>query len=271
MGAESPATKFSVRGRDRGVHVMNRHWRSLDVGVPRFATTVLSEKIRDIMSAMRFTLLAALQLLGFLEVSALADSRTLLENDKVRVVQAVDQPHSPSAPHQHKVNRVMIYLQPGGQRITPEGGPPTSLKWSSGEVRWSPASGTHVSEIVTNAPVTMIEVEIKKAGDPTKTITTAMDPPKIDPQDYRVEFENSQVRVVRVRMPPKRTVPLHEHQLDRVVVYLTDQNTRITAADGKAETAQHKAGEASWGGPAKHREENLNSTAFEAVVVELKN
>ena len=223
---------------------------------------------------MRFSTFRALQLLALLTLAgspAAADSRTLLENDKVRVVQAVDQPHSPSAPHQHKFNRVMIYLQPGGQRITPQGGAPAALKWRAGEVRWSPAGGTHVSELVSTAPVTMIEVEIKKEGDPAKRVTTALDPPKIDPQDYRVEFENSQVRVLRVHLAPKRAVPLHEHQLDRVVVYLTDQNTRVTTPDGQVDTVQHKAGEASWGGPAKHREENLNDSPFEAVVVELKN
>jgi hypothetical protein len=41
--------------------------------------------------------------------------------------------------------------------------------------------------------------------------------------------------------------------------------------DGKAETVQHKAGEVSWGTPTKHMEENLSDSAFEVVVVELKN
>jgi hypothetical protein len=58
--------------------------------------------------------------------------------------------------------------------------------------------------------------------------------------------------------------------LNRVVVYLTDQNTKITSADGKVESAQHKAGEVSWGGPAKHMEENVSDRPFEAIVVEFK-
>jgi quercetin dioxygenase-like cupin family protein len=200
-----------------------------------------------------------------------AQSRTLLENDKVRVIQAIDQPHTPTPPHAHRVNRVMIYLQAGEQRITPQGASPTVQKWKAGEVKWSPAGGTHVAEVVSSAPVTIVEVEVKKEGDPARKITTALDPPRIDPQDYRVEFENPQVRVVRVRMPGKRAVPLHEHQLDRVVVYLTDQNTRVTTPDGKVENVQHRAGEASWGGATKHREDNLSDSPFEAVVVELKN
>jgi hypothetical protein len=102
-------------------------------------------------------------------------------------------------------------------------------------------------------------------------VDTALDPVKVDPRDYKVEFENSQVRVVRVKIGAHQKVPLHEHVLNRVVVYLTDQNGSMTAPDGKTEIAQHKAGEMSWGGPAKHREENLRDGPFEAVVVEFKN
>ncbi len=222
---------------------------------------------------MRFSetrLLGPAAVVAFVVLPAAGASRTILENDKVRVLEAVDQPHSPSAPHKHDYNRVMIYLQPGTERITPEGGAPVMLQWRAGEVKWSPASGTHVSEVTSGAPVTMIEVELKNAAGPAKSVTTALDPVKVDPSDYRVEFENQQVRVVRVRMAAKHAVPLHEHQLDRVVVYLTDQDTKITTPDGKSETVQHKAGEASWGGATEHREENVNSSPFEAVVVELK-
>jgi len=113
-------------------------------------------------------------------------------------------------------------------------------------------------------------VEVKKPGDPAKTPTSPLDPVKVASGNYHVEFENSQVRVVRVHMGPHQSVPLHQHMLNRVVVYLTDQNTRITPTDGNVENARHKAGEASWGGPTKHREENLKDTPFEAVVVELK-
>jgi len=114
-------------------------------------------------------------------------------------------------------------------------------------------------------------VEIKTPGDPAKTINTPLDPVKVDKQDYKVEFENSQVRVVRVKLGAHRKVPEHEHQLNRVVVYLTDQNGSMTGSDGQTTTSQHKAGEVSWAGPAKHREENLMDKPFEAIVVELKN
>ena len=197
--------------------------------------------------------------------------QTPIENDQVRVLKVTDQPHKKSQPHEHKLNRVMIYLQPGRQEITSQDGKKVALTWKAGEVKWSPASGTHVSEITSDVPVAMVEVEIKKEGDPGKAANSPLDPLKADPQDYKLEFENSQVRVVRVKLGPRHKVPLHEHVLNRVVVYLTDQNHSMKTPDGKTETAQHKAGDVSWGGPAKHSEENLRDGTFEVVVVELKN
>ena len=195
---------------------------------------------------------------------------TPIDNDQVRVLQVTDQPHAKTQPHEHKLNRVMIYLTPGQQAITPQNGKKVDLKYKAGEVKWSPASGTHVSEVTSDAPVRIVEVEVKKDGDQAKAVNTPLDPLKVDPKDYKLEFENAQVRVIRVKMAPHRKVPLHEHQLNRVVVYLTDQNGSMTA-DGKTDTAQHKAGDASWGAPTKHSEENLLNGTFEAVVVELKN
>ena len=138
-------------------------------------------------------------------------------------------------------------------------------------MKWSPASGMHVSEITSDQPVTMIEVELKKPGGPAAPVNSALDPVKVDPREYHVEFENSQVRVLRVKIGAHQKVPLHEHSLNRVVVYLTDQDATMTTPDGKTETAQHKAGDVSAAGKTRHREENLRDGPFEAVVVELKN
>ena len=194
-----------------------------------------------------------------------------IENDQVRVVKVVDQPHSKGQPHEHKMNRVMVYLTAGRQEITPQGGKTTVLEFKAGDVKWSPATGMHVSEIVSDQPVTIVELELKKPAGPAGKMNAALDPVNVDPRDYKVEFENSQVRVVRVKIGAHQKVPLHEHMLNRVVCYLTDQNGAMTTPDGKTETAQHQAGEVSWGGPTKHREENLRDGPFEAVVVEFKN
>ena len=198
------------------------------------------------------------------------DSPPLIDNEQVRVIKAVDRPHDKSAPHDHKLNRVMVYLTAGRQEVTPQHGQKAVLEYKAGDVKWSPATGMHVSEVTSNATVTIIEVEIKKPGDPRKMPSATLDPLKVDPKDYHMEFENSQVRVFRVHFTPHGEIPLHEHLLNRVVVYLTDQHGSQTTLDGKTMVAQHKAGDVNWAGPAKHTEKNLSDKPIDTVIVELK-
>ena len=199
-----------------------------------------------------------------------AETTTPLDNDQVKVLKVTQDPHVKTRLHQHTINRVMIYLQAGRQTFEPQGGTKVMMDWKPGEAKWSPAGGMHTAEITSDKPVTIVEVELKKPGSSAKAPSSPLDPVKLDPKSYKVELENDQVRVLRVKIGPHKTVPLHEHMLNRVVVYITDQNFRVTTPDGKAEAVQHKAGDVSWGGPTKHKEENLSDKPFEVVVVELK-
>jgi len=195
-----------------------------------------------------------------------AQTKPMLENDQVRVIHALEKPHVKGRPHKHDVNRVMIYFQTGTQEFEVEGKKST-MNYKAGEALWSPKAGIHIPELLTDEPVNIVEVEIKQPGA-GKKITTKLDPLKVDPKHYKLEFQNDQVRVFRVKFGPHESAPLHEHQMNRVVVYLTDQNVKTTT-DGKVEVVTHKRGEASWGEAVKHKEVNQNDTPFEVVVVEL--
>jgi quercetin dioxygenase-like cupin family protein len=195
---------------------------------------------------------------------------TPIDNDQVKVLNVVVQPHEKTRLHQHKVNRVMIYLQAGRQDFDYQDGKKSVLNFKAGEMKWSPAGGMHIAEITSNTPVNIIEVELKKPAAGASASTSALDPVKVDKKHYKVELENDQVRVLRVKIGPHQSTPLHEHSFNRVVAYITDQDFRVTT-DGKAEMVKHKAGEVSWGTPTKHKEENLSDKPFEVVVVELKN
>jgi hypothetical protein len=100
---------------------------------------------------------------------------------------------------------------------------------------------------------------------------TALDPLRVDPKDFKLEFENSQVRVIRVKIGLRQSVPMHEYVLNRVVFYFTDQNVRETSPEGKVTVTRHKAGDYIWDGPSKYTVDNLNDQPLEALVVELKN
>lgn len=233
---------------------------------------------------LHMRLALSLCLLGAARLSA-QNTQASFENDQV-IIDAphpgVDVPGSTHKMHDHKLNRVMVYLHPGGEVLHYVDGHTVDLKWQANDVKWSPASGYHYSVIppeldprVWKTPAFTgpmgVDIGIKKPGDPGKAAINPLDALKVDPEDYKLEFENAQVRVIRVRMAPRRMVPMHEHVLRRVVVYFTDLNERQTSPDGKIVIARQKAGEFSWGGPVKHKAENLKDTPFEAVVVELKN
>jgi len=218
-------------------------------------------------------MMSLMRMIPFLLAAAAAfsaETTTPIDNDQVKVLKVTQDPHTKTRLHQHKINRVMIYLQAGRQTIEQEDGKKVMLAWKPGEAKWSPAGGMHAAEITSDKPVTIVEVELKKPGGSAKAPASPLDPVKLDPKSYKVELENDQVRVLRVKIGAHMAVPLHEHMLNRVVVYIADQNFRVTTPDGKAETVQHKAGEVSWGEPTKHKEENLSDQAFEALVVELK-
>ncbi len=97
----------------------------------------------------------------------------------------------------------------------------------------------------------------------------AQDPVKVDPKHYTVEFENAQVRVLRIRYGPHEKSVMHWHPAG-VVILLTDMNTKFHLANGKTEDRSGKAGETRPALAEKHLPENLSDQPFEAILVELK-
>lgn len=197
-------------------------------------------------------------------------SATLFENDQVKVVRALEKPHVKGKFHEHTQNRVMIYLQSGRQRFEyQDGRQPAVFDWKAGEVQWSPADGMHSPEVVSNDPFNIIEILLKAPGT-GKSAASNLDPLKLDPKHYKLEFENAQVRVLRARIEGHGVTPMHQHSLNRVTVFLTDQDFRVTDSKGKVSVVKHKAGDVVWGTPTTHSEENLSDHPFEVVAVELK-
>jgi len=43
-------------------------------------------------------------------------------------------------------------------------------------------------------PIQLIDIGIKTPGNPAKVAIAALDPLQVDPKDYKLEFENRQVR-----------------------------------------------------------------------------
>jgi hypothetical protein len=55
-----------------------------------------------------------------------------------------------------------------------------------------------------------------------------------------------------------------------VVVFVTDAHLLVIDDAGKPSELRAKAGDITWAGASRHREENLADAPFEVVVVEVK-
>ena len=181
-----------------------------------------------------------------------------VDDPRVRVIVATEQPHKPSAMHEHGMNRVMIYLGDGAMKYTTKDGNVTIVKFKKGDVKWNPAEGPHTSENISDQPFQMVEIELKNKPKSPPTVISDIDPLKVDPQHYTLEFDNQQTRVMRVRFGPKEKGKEHTHTFSNVVVYMNDQ------ARGKTGDARLDEG------PRTHSEENPLDHAVERISIDLK-
>jgi oxalate decarboxylase/phosphoglucose isomerase-like protein (cupin superfamily) len=200
-----------------------------------------------------------------------ADDRVKIENDAVRVLNVVDEPHHPSPLHRHELNRVMIYLTSGDLTVRYQDGHVDEQHWKAGQVVWSAAGGFHISENVGAKPLHIIEVELKK---PAPAIAPArkrdLDPLAIDQTHNILIFENTQVRVFRSIREAGGTETMHEHAgMGRVGIFLTDLNGTVKLADGSSSALHVKAGDVSWSAPVIHATTNLGPNKLEMIVVEV--
>lgn len=99
--------------------------------------------------------------------------------------------------------------------------------------------------------------------------TRAQDPVKVDSKHYKVEFENAEVRVLRITYGPHEKSVMHEHP-NAVAVFLTDSHGKFAFPDGKSQDMVMTAGKAIWTPAGQHLPENTGDKPFELILVELK-
>jgi hypothetical protein len=181
-----------------------------------------------------------------------------LDNDQVRVLVDTELPFETEAPRQHPMDRVLIYLDAAHINLLSDDGRVEDIEVQANDIRWSRAGGPYVIENHSGHPLRIVEIQLKKttAGNMTPP-DPKLDPTEVDKAHYQIEYENPQVRVLRVHYGPHEKGVRHEHQLNRVVIYLNDQG-------------QYKAGDIRMAGPETHVEENTGATDADRIAVEIK-
>ena len=98
---------------------------------------------------------------------------------------------------------------------------------------------------------------------------SAQELPRINSATEKIEFENEQIRVVRIRYAPHENSGMHSHP-QRAVVRTTDRHIRETKPDGKTEERFAKANEFVWVDGGTHSIENLGDSTIETIEIEFK-
>jgi hypothetical protein len=180
-----------------------------------------------------------------------------LDTPQARVYVATLLPHTPvPSPGGHATNRVIIYLDTGVMTRQDGNEKVQNIEFHRGDFRWRPASGAYVAENIGDRPIRLLEIDLKgKPAGPAPV--TKLDPAVVDAKHYKVEFENDQVRILRVHYDPHDKGELHEHILNRVVLYLNDQ----TGA---------KTDDVRMSGAGTHTEQNAGDQPADRIAVELK-
>lgn len=190
------------------------------------------------------------------------------QNAKVRILRIHYAPGEKSVLHSHP-NAVAVFLADMHSKFNLPDGKSEDRQAKAGQPLWTPAE-THLPEDVSNNGVDLVLVELKGKPPAADTpLTEASDPVKVDSQHYTLEFENPQVRVLRIRYGPHEKSVMHDHP-DSVAVLLGDQSTKFTFPDGKSRVEQGKAGQSTWEAAETHLPENQSDKPFELILVELK-
>src|SRR5262249_36208616 len=92
---------------------------------------------------------------------------------------------------------------------------------------------------------------------------------KVDSKHYKVEFENAQVRVLRITYGPHEKSVMHKHP-NAVAVFMTDSNTTFHFPKKPDQPVTSKAGTTMWNAATTHLPENTGDQPFEVILVELK-
>ena len=191
-----------------------------------------------------------------------------IETENFRAIVGSATPAHKGPMHRHALNRVLVRLDAGTQRQVFEDGTSRENRFQSGDVQWDRAGAQHTSENTGTEPFRTAEIEIRNEGVAVRFPTS--DPVRAASRYFRAEFENDQVRVVRLRLGPQETTPVHEHLLPHLIVPLTAEALWVAMPNGFGREFRAPKGSLAAGAPGRHWLANLSDAPFEAVVIEFK-
>jgi quercetin dioxygenase-like cupin family protein len=200
--------------------------------------------------------------------------RLEIENQWVRAFREHMGPNEKMPMHQHPgPGAVIVFFTDRHNRLTSPEGASQEFRNRAGDLMWS-APSTHRGENLTGNPFEAVQIEPRKPAGASASASAPdkLDATLIDPQHYKVELENEYVRVIRVNIGPHEKLRQHTPPpTGAVLVQLTDQNLRLTMADGTVRDSRYAAKQVRWVEPGvAHQDENVSDAPLKFIRIELK-
>ena len=188
------------------------------------------------------------------------------ENDAVRIVRIKYDAGEESVMHHHPDN-VAVFLTDIMSQMTMPDGSTVEVSRTAGDAGFASA-GEHLPKNVSESAQEIVLVELKPR-ESTLTESSGPHATVVDPEHYTAEFENEAVCIVRIAYGAGEESVMHYHP-DSVAVFLTDHLVEMTKPDGSTEEISAKAGDAIFIPAGQHLPRNISDTAWELVLIELK-
>jgi hypothetical protein len=95
------------------------------------------------------------------------------------------------------------------------------------------------------------------------------DPVLVDPEHFRVDLQNEQVRVVHLSMKGNEHTRIHEEPAI-LAVCIKECHVRLSRPDGKNQDLHMQAGDTRWVWEDTRTEKNLSKEPLEMLLIEMK-
>lgn len=188
------------------------------------------------------------------------------ENERVRIVRITYGPGEESVMHYHP-EAVAVYLTDAHVEMGLPDGETLHAESQAGQHQFSPA-GRHLPKNVGEQPLELVLVELK-SGATAPAIPEGQDSTVVSSDHYTAEFENDQVRTLRIVYGAGEESAMHYHP-DSVAVFLTDHLVQMTSPDGSTSEVKAAAGESVFLPAGQHLPKNISDSPWELILVELK-
>jgi hypothetical protein len=196
---------------------------------------------------------------------------TPFDNALARVQLSAGKPGEVTKPHVHLTNRVMIYFEAGTNTIRYPDGKVSPEHFQAGDAQWNDAMGTHTATITAAGPVDIVHVELKSPPKMVPTVKfAARDPLAVDARHFKLEMDNNQVRVLRLRLRKGEKTATYQEVFEHLLVPLTAAMLKTADAKGVVKEAAYRRGEVQWQMPGTEADENTGGEPYEAIMVEFK-